>query len=170
MQEEKTQEVKQKKEKKNKENTELIQLKTDNAELTDKILRLNAEIQNINRRNQEQLQNMLKFEGEDLIKDLLNVVDNFERAINMDDDNLEDEVSKFLSGFKMIYTNLLGFLNKNSVTAIECLGTEFNSDYMEAVMTEKKEGTNPNVVIEVLQKGYMYKDKCIRYAMVRVSE
>ena len=89
-----------------KEDLEKKKLQDENNELKDKLLRISAEMQNMKRRNDEKIATLLKYEGEELIKSLLPVVDNFERAISMDDANLQDEVSKFLEGFKMIYGNL----------------------------------------------------------------
>ena len=155
---------------KKKDNEELNKLKEENAQLSDKVLRLSAEIQNIRRRYEEQISNMAKYEGEDLIKDLLVIIDNFERAINMDDTNLEDEVSKFLSGFKMIYANFDSIMTNQGVSEIECLNKEFDPNTMEAVLTDKIDGIEPGKVIDVLQKGYMYRGKIIRHAMVKVSE
>ena len=91
-------ELPKKKEKKNKKekasDAEILKLKEENATLNDKVLRINAELQNIKRRNSEEISRLMKYDGETFIKKLLPVIDNFERAINMDDDNLEDEVSK----------------------------------------------------------------------------
>ena len=122
------------------------------------------------RRSEEELQKAYKYDGEDVIKELLLIVDNFERAIKLDDDNLTDELSKFLEGFKMIYTNLINILNNKNVHEIVCLNEEFNPNSMNAVLTEKVEGMEPGKVVEVLQKGYIYNDKVIRPAMVKVSE
>ena len=155
---------------KKKENEELKKLKEENAQLNEKVLRLSAEIQNIRRRYDEQISNMAKYEGEELIKNLLVIIDNFERAINMDDTNLEDEVSKFLSGFKMIYANFDNIMTNQGVSEIECLHKDFDPNTMEAVLTDKVDGIEPGKVIDVLQKGYMYRGKIIRYAMVKVSE
>lgn len=138
--------------------------------LQDKILRLTAEIQNIKRHNEEEVAKLCKYDGENLIKNLLPVVDNFERAIKLDDNDLSDEVSKFLSGFKIIYTNLLSILESLEVKEIKCNGLEFDPSKMDAVMTEKDEKLPAGVVLEVLQKGYTYKDKVIRVAMVKVNE
>ena len=113
---------------------------------------------------------MLKYANEDLVSELLPVIDNFERAIKMDNDDLSDEVSKFLEGFKMIYGNLINILNKLDVKEIEASGIEFDPNYHQAVLTEKDESKPSGVVLEVLQKGYMYKDKVIRPAMVKVNE
>lgn len=155
---------------KKKEDSEKKKLQDENALLKDKYLRVNAEMQNMRRRMEEEKANLLKYEGEDLIKKLLPVVDNFERAINMDDTNLEDEVSKFLSGFKMIYGNLSDTLKNNEIIAMDVLNKPFDPNTMEAVLTEEVEGLEPNIVIDVLQKGYTYKGKVIRHAMVKVSK
>ena len=153
-----------------KKDDEKAKLLEQNKELADKVLRLNAEMQNMRRRMEEEKANLLKYEGEDLIKKLLPVVDNFERAISMDDANLQDEVSKFLSGFKMIYGNLNATLQSYDIHVIDALHQPFDHNTMEAVMTEEVEGVEPNMVIDVLQKGYTYKGKVIRYAMVKVSK
>lgn len=166
-------ELPKKKEKKNKKekasDAEILKLKEENATLNDKVLRINAELQNIKRRNSEEISRLMKYDGETFIKKLLPVIDNFERAINMDDDNLEDEVSKFLSGFKMIYSNLKNILDEMEIKEIECIGKPFDSMNMEAVLTDHDETKDENIVLDCLQKGYTYKDKVIRPAMVKVN-
>ena len=149
---------------------EINKLKEENNVLNDKLLRISAEMQNMMRRNEEKIQNLFKFEGEELIKKLLPTLDNFERAISMDDTNLLDEVSKFLSGFKMIYGNLSDVLKSYEVEVIDCLHKPFDPNTMEAVLVEEAPGIEPNMVIDVLQKGYTYKGKVIRHAMVKVSK
>ena len=151
-------------------NKEIENLKQTNALLNEKIVRLNADMVNMKRRNEEEIAKAYKYDGEELIKNLLPVVDNFERAIMLDDANLTDELSKFLSGFKMIYGNLLSILNDKGVTEIDCLNQEFDPNTMQAVLTEHVDGIEANKVIDVMQKGYIYKEKVIRPAMVKVSE
>lgn len=146
------------------------ELESKNKELSDQTLRSQAELINYRKRKDDELSRMLKYAGEDMIKELLQILDNFERAINMDDDNLEDEVSKFLSGFKMIYCKFVSILEKNGVKAIDGGNKPFDPTYHQAVMTEAREGVEPGMVLEVLQKGYLLKDKVIRPAMVKVSE
>ena len=146
------------------------ELKKKNTELNDKVLRISAEMQNMKRRYDEEIARIYKYDGEEVIKQLLNIVDNFERAILMDDEDLTDELSKFLSGFKMIYTNLVNILNAKGVKEIECQGLEFDPTKMQAVLTDKIDSIEPNYVIEVLQKGYTYNEKVIRPAMVKVNE
>lgn len=156
------------KKKNNKE--EITKLNNTITELNDKVLRLTAEMQNMSRRNEAEKQNIYKYDGEKLIKDLLPIIDNFERAISMDDDDLTDELSKFLSGFKMIYTSLLATLKAIGVEEIEAKGKVFDPNIMEAIMTSNIMEEEQGVVLEVMQKGYMYKDKVIRVAMVKVNE
>lgn len=151
---------------KTKSNKELETLKEENAKLTDKCLRVQAELANIIRRNGEERQNLLKYDGEAFIKGLLPIIDDFDRAIEMD----KTENEKFLEGFKLIYANLLKLLEKFEVKEIDCLGKEFDPYTMEAVLRESIITEEPNVVLTVLQKGYMYKDKVIRPAMVKVNE
>ena len=88
----------------------------------------------------------------------------------MDDNDLSDEVSKFLAGFKLIYTTMIGILNKFEVKEIQAEGIEFDPEYHHAVLTDHDESKPSGVVLEVLQKGYMYKDRVIRPAMVKVNE
>ena len=157
-----------KKDKKN--NKEIEKLREENLLLNDKLLRVSAEMQNMKRRYEEEISRIYKYEGESFIKKTLSVLDNFERAINMDDENPNDELSKFLNGFKLIYNDLKRNLEELEVTEINCLNEPFNPETMEAVMTEKIEGIDSGVVTAVMLKGYKYKDKVIRPAMVKVNE
>ena len=138
--------------------------------LQEALLRNQAELQNYKRRKEEESERVLKYKNEEIIKQLLPIVDNFERAISMDDNDLSDEVSKFLSGFKLIYSNMINILNQFDVKAINAEGIEFDPEYHSAVMTEHDEKLPAGVVLEVLQKGYQYKDRVIRPAMVMVNE
>ena len=156
--------------KKNNHKEKIEELENKIKELEDKNLRQSAEFANYKRRREEETSRMLKYSNEDIVKELLPIIDNFERAIGMDDENLEDEVSKFLSGFKMIYCNFNSILEHHGVTEIEALNKEFDPNIHQAVMTEARDGINPGIVIEVLQKGYRLKDKVIRPSMVKVSE
>lgn len=169
--EEIVQEIDKKSKKANKKILEEFEnLKNENAILNEKLLRVIADSQNMKRRSEEEISKLYKYDGETVIKELLPVVDNFERAISIDETNMSEELAKFLSGFKMIYANLINILDQKGVKEIKCLNEEFNPNLMDAMLTEKREGINPGIVIEVLQKGYMYNDKIIRPAMVKVSE
>ena len=136
-----------------------------------KSMRIQAEMLNFKKRKEDEVASFYKYCNEDLIEELLPVIDNFERAIQMDtSEDVSDEVKRFLEGFKMIYGNLVSILNKEEVKEIEASGIEFDPNYHQAVLTEHDETKPSGVVLEVLQKGYTYKDKVIRPAMVKVSE
>ena len=139
-------------------------------ELEDELLRSKAEFINYRKRLEDEQARLLKFCNEDLIKETLPILDNFERAIGMDDTNLDDEVSKFLSGFKMIYCNFVNVLKNYGVVEIDGNNKPFDPVYHEAIMTEKRDGVASGMVLDVLQKGYILKGKVIRPAMVKVSE
>lgn len=168
----KNEEIKEEQEEKQEEikNSEIELLGNRIKELEEKLVRNQAELINYKRRKDDEVSRMLKYSQEDIILEILPIIDNFERAIKLDDNNLEDELSKFLNGFKMIYTNLIEVLNKYEVKEIEALGKEFDPTYHQAVLTDKDESKASGTVLEVLQKGYMYKDKVIRVSMVKVNE
>ena len=151
-------------------NDEIKNLNDQISVLKETLLRNQADLQNYKRRKEEESERILKYKNEDLIKELLSVVDNFERAIKMDDNDLSDEVSKFLAGFKLIYSNTVGILNKYDVNEINAEGVEFDPSFHHAVLTDHDDNKPAGVVLEVLQKGYVYKDKVIRPAMVKVNE
>ncbi len=149
----------------------------DNKELEDKIknleealLRSQAELINYKRRKDEETNRIIKYAEEDILKGFLPILDNFERAIGMDDDDLEDEVSKFLEGFKLMYKQIKDLLEKFEVKEIDCLGKEFDPSLEQAVVVDHDETKESGVVTVVLQKGYMYKDRVLRTAMVKVNE
>ena len=156
--------------KENKFEKEIMELKNKNEELVNKLLYSQAEFANYKKRKELEVMNMLKYSNMDIVKEILPIVDNFERAIRLDDSNLDDSLSKFLEGFKMIYSHLVELLKKFEVSEIDCLNKEFDPNVAQALMTVKAEGVEPGVVVEVLQKGYMLKDKMVRPALVKVSE
>lgn len=151
-----------------KEEIEAMNNKINEAE--EKALRAQAELINYRKRKDEETDRKLKYANEDLILEILPVLDNFERAIKMDDDNLEDEVSQFLSGMKMIQKGLINALEKFGVKEIEALDKPFDANVHQAVMTESDPNKEKDIIIEVYQKGYMLKDKVIRPSMVKVNQ
>ena len=161
---------KNKKKEKNKYKEEIEKLKNDIKKKEEEVLVAKTDLIKYRKRKDEEVTRLLKFCNEDLIKQILPILDNFERAIKLDDDNLEDEVSKFLEGFKMIYCNMQRVMENFEVKVIDGANKPFDPIYHNAIMVEQREGVEPGMVLEVLQKGYIYKDKVIRPAMVKVSE
>ena len=139
-------------------------------ELNEAVLRSQAELLNYKKRKDEETARILKYAEKDILEGFLPILDNFERAISMDDNNFGDETSKFLEGFRMVYNQTRALLEKFEVKEIDCLGKEFDPSYAQAVVVEKDEEKESGVVLEVLQKGYMYKDRVLRIAMVKVNE
>ncbi len=162
--------IDKKKEKDHKDNgkKKIEELEKQISELTDKNMRVTAEMINTVRRKDEETSRLLKYCNESLILEILPIIDNFERALSVTSDN-EDTIN-YQKGILMIYNSLINVLNKYEVKEIEALGCEFDPSYHQAVMTEEKEGTKENIVLEVMQKGYTYKDKVIRPVMVKVSK
>lgn len=161
---------KKEKQEKHKYKGKIEELKDELKKKDQEVLIAKADLINYRKRKDEEVTRMLKFCNEDLIKQILPIMDNFERAIKLDDDNLEDEVSNFLEGFKMIYCNMQNVMGNFEVKAIDGANKPFDPVYHNAIMVEQREGVEPGMVLEVLQKGYIYKDKVIRPAMVKVSE
>ncbi len=139
-------------------------------QLEESLLRNQAELLNYRKRKDEETSRIVKYAEEEVLKSFLPILDNFERAINMDDDNLNDEVSKFLEGFKLMYKQIKELLKKFEVTEIDSLGKEFDPSYHQAVVMDKDDTKEHGIITEVLQKGYMYKDRVLRTAMVKVNE
>lgn len=167
-------EKKSKKDSKLKEENEKLldqikQLQSDNQALVDKVKLTQAELVNYRKRKDEETANMLKFANQDLITELINVVDNFERAIKLDDNDLTDELSKFLDGFKMMYANLMEILKKFGVEEINRVGEVFDPTQEQALMTDSIEEMDDDAVTEVLLKGYKLNGRVIRPASVKVN-
>lgn len=158
---------KEKKSKKvNKNDEEILKLNELLGQEKEKSMRIQAEMMNFKRRKEEEVKNMYKYANEDILKSMLSVIDNFERALNMK----SEENQEFLKGFEMIYTSIVNILNDNGVTEIKALDEAFDPAIHQAVFTEARDGVEAGIVIEVLQKGYMYKERVLRPSMVKVSE
>lgn len=176
MEENKNEEIKEEKKaeepkehkKEHKKDKKLEELQNEINTLKDKNMRIAAEMVNTLRRKDEETNRLLKYSNESLITELLPVIDNFERALNVD--VTSNDIESYQKGMTMIYNSLKNILEKFEVKEIEAIDKEFDPSFHQAVMQEEKEGTKENIVIEVLQKGYTYKDKVIRPAMVKVSK
>ena len=135
-------------------------LKERIAELEDKNLRMMAEVDNYRRRTNKEKLELMATAGERIFKEMLPLVDDFERAMAAIDDE----------GVKLIYQKFMGFLEKNDVHVIETDGVDFNTDEHEAVTTFAAGEEMKGKVIDCTQKGYKLGDKVIRFAKVVVGE
>ncbi len=153
-----------------KSNKKIEKMKKQLQEQEEKNLRIQAEMMNMSKRHKEELLKANLYDGENVILNILPIVDNFERAVNLDNHDLNDELSKFLSGFKMIYGNLTNYLKTIEVIEIKALNEIFDPNCMEAVSIDNVLELENDVVVDVFQKGYRYKDKVIRPAIVKVNK
>ena len=142
-------------------------LEAEVNELKNKYAMAYADTQNMQKRLQAEADMNKKYRIQSFANEILPVLDNLERAL-ASDENKKDE--GFYKGVKMIYDQLINALKKEGVEEIDCLNKEFDPNFEQAIMQEKKEGVDSNIVIEVLQKGYMLKDRVLRAAMVKTSE
>ncbi|MDR7870189.1 MAG: nucleotide exchange factor GrpE [Tissierellaceae bacterium] len=137
-----------------------------NEELTLKLTRMQADYANLKRRSEIERKGSVDFGIESLACELLPVIDNFERALEAE----EDKENSFYKGITMIYNQLIEILNKMSIEEIQALNNPFDPNCHNAIMVEESEGHEEDIVIGVLQKGYKFKDKVIRPSMVKVSK
>ncbi len=135
-------------------------------ELKDKNLRQMAEFENYRRRTEKEKQAMFETGAKSVIEKLLPVVDNFERGLGA---LKEEEKGAFSDGMQMIYKQLMDELEKLEVKPIEAVGKEFDPNLHNAVMHVDDEELGENVVVEELQKGYMYRETVVRHSMVKVA-
>lgn len=132
----------------------------------EKYTRLLAEFDNMRARNDKENKKMFDYGAMDALEKLLPVVDNFERAL---DNVSEEEKTGFEQGVEMIYKQLMEYMQSLGVEPMNAAGQEFNPDFHNAVIHVEDENYGENVIVEEMQKGYMYKDVVLRHAMVKVA-
>ena len=136
----------------------------------DRVLRVTAEFENYKKRMERETNDFRKFANESLIKDILPIVDNLERALEIPYGNNEKAVQGLREGVQMTLKGLLNSLEKFGVVPIDSLDKSFDPNFHQAVMQEESEGHPENTVSQELQKGYMMRDRLLRPAMVVVSK
>ena len=146
----------------------IAQLEAKLAETENRLLRLHADFDNYRRRVRLDMEAAEKYRAQNLVADLLPILDNFERALQV---QVEDEKAKsLLQGMEMVYRSLIEALKKEGVEAIESVGKPFDPHVHQAVMQADDQNYEPNTVVEEIQKGYKLKDRVIRPAMVKVNQ
>jgi molecular chaperone GrpE len=139
----------------------------ESEENRDRWLRSVAELENFKKRSLQERSKVLKYKEEDLLRELLPVVDNLERALsNSPKDDMENPLTQ---GVKMVLRMFAEALKKYGVTEIEALGASFDPQFHEAIAQEPSTNGPSNLVTRELEKGYMYKDRLLRPAKVIVS-
>ena len=135
-------------------------------EYLDKLQRTMAEYDNFRKRTIKEKTQMYDMGVREVFEKILPIVDNFERAF--ENTTVDDMDKSFQQGIVMIYNQLLGVMKEMQVEEIDALGKEFDPNLHHAVFHEDNDEYGKNEVIEVLQKGYMCKDKVLRFSMVKV--
>ncbi len=147
--------------------SEINLLKEEVNQWKDKFLRKMAEFDNYKKRlEQDQIQ-LIKYANEKLIKDLLPVIDDFERTLTFSKEELKK--NSILQGVEMVYNKLMKILSDYGLKKIDALNQPFDFNYHEALLQVPKEGVEPLTVVEEVEKGYLLNDKVIRHSKVIVS-
>lgn len=145
---------------------DIKKMEAERDELSDKYIRAQAEIVNMRRRNEKEQASLIKYDGQKLAKAILPALDNLERALVV-----ESASEQLLKGVKMVQTDLLKALKENHVAEIEAEGQAFDPNMHQAVQTVPADDDHPaDTVVQVLQKGYILKDRVLRPAMVIVAQ
>ncbi len=156
-----------KKEKKNKYKEQVVKLEAELANLKNEYLKVYAEMENTKKRLKEEAIKDRKYASQKVVGDLINPIDMLIQIVNMPTDS--PEVQNYQVGFQMIANQLVDILKSEGLSPIEALGKEFDPNVMHAVQTEESEDAE-NIVLKVMQQGYMFKDRVLRPAMVVVSK
>lgn len=156
-------------EKKESSSEEVIaSLQEEMARLKNDVARAYADTENMKKRLQKEADTAKKYRFQQAGLELLPILDNMGMALNVQSES--EELNNYVKGFEMIYQQLQRVLENEGVKEIEADGKPFDHNTMQALMQEKQEGVEAGIVLEVMQKGYMLKDRILRPALVKVSE
>ena len=136
----------------------------ENEDESERYMRLMAEFQNYKRRSDKERNDIYSYANEKIIGELLEVADNFERALSSAGGN-----DGFIKGMEMIFDQLKSVMAKAGTEEIEALGMDFDPNFHNAVMTEDSSDYESGKITAVFQKGYMLNGKVIRPSMVKVA-
>jgi molecular chaperone GrpE len=147
-------------------NDPLEELRREKDTLQDRLLRTAAEFDNYRKRVERERRDLADYMKADILAEILPIVDNFERALQAP----SSDTDSLRKGVELIHKQMLDFLRKRGVTAIEALGADFDPNFHQAVIHETSPLHREGEVIEELQRGYMLGDKLLRPAMVKVAK
>ncbi|MGH0037107.1 MAG: nucleotide exchange factor GrpE [Myxococcota bacterium] len=139
-------------------------------EARDRHLRLQAEFENFRKRGLKERQEAHQFGHQNLVKDLLATVDNLERAIGHGEGSPATDLQSVLQGVELVHRELMSVLEKHGVTPIDTESGRFDPAVHEAMAQMPDATVPPNSIVDVLQKGYMLRDRMLRPARVVVSK
>lgn len=152
----------------NAELTEVEKLKQENGELRDLLLRKVAEFENYKKRKDTEVTEFIKYSAEKIIKELIPVYNDLDRSLHSVNKGETKDLETLKQGLELVYQKFSNVLENEGLKEIDVLGKPFDVNTSDALMQVPKE-VEPNTVIEVVEKGYMLKDKVIKHAKVLVS-
>jgi len=144
---------------------DVVELKDENDRLREQYIRKLADFENLRKRTEKEKQDFYRYSLSEIMKELLPVLDNFERALAAETERGEE----FRKGVELIYKQLYEVLRKNGLTPIDDQGVAFDPQIHEAVMRDENSELPNHTVAELLQKGYFLHDRLLRPAMVKVA-
>ena len=148
--------------------SEVEKLKIENGELRDLLLRKVAEFENYKKRKDSEVSEFIKYSSEKIIKELIPVYNDLDRSLHSVNKGETKDLEKLKQGLELVYQKFSNVLENEGLKEIDVMGKPFDVDTMDALMQVPKE-VEPNTVVEVIEKGYMLKDKVIKHAKVLVS-
>ncbi|MFC1842161.1 nucleotide exchange factor GrpE [Candidatus Dependentiae bacterium] len=151
------------------QSAKLDSCKKELAETKENLIRVSADLQNFKRRVEKEKMQWISIAQSELIHDLLLIIDDFDRALKQEQKEISKEVQVFLDGFTMIHKSLYKFLEKNKVKEIAQVKT-FDPEFHEAISQIDSPEHKSGEIIEVVQKGFVFKDKVLRPAKVVVAK
>lgn len=146
---------------------EAAQWKAQAEENQSKMLRAMADMDNLRRRVRKEQEDLAKYASQKIVEELLPVLDNFERAMAADKESMT--VESLLTGVDMVYRQMVQVFEKEGLQAIQAAGQPFDPHVHQAVLQTQEPDVESGIVVEELQKGYMFKDRVVRPSMVKVN-
>ena len=146
-----------------------VEPKKEEIDYKEKFFYVAAEFENFRKRMEREKENLLKFGNERLLSDLLEVVDNFERTVDMLRNDEDPKIKNIVTGIDMVKKQFLDTTSKHGLTQVESIGKDFDPNFHEALAQEYQEGAKPNSVIKEFQKGYTLNGRLVRPSKVVVA-
>ena len=154
----------------NKLKQEIKSQKNDLEDQKDRYLRLKAEFDNYRRRKEKEVIDLLKYDGESVIKQFLSVLDDLDRLAIASEENGINNIEKIKEGINLILNKINKRFEELEVVSFTKPGDIVNPELHDALMMRTEDGKDENEILEVFEKGYRYKDKVIRHAKVVVNQ
>ena len=163
-----TKDKKESKKEKNKYKEKIAELEQELAKSKEDYLRVLADMQNTKKRLQEENVKDRKYASQKVVGELINPIDMLVKIVNMPAPS--PEIQNYLIGFQMIANQLVSVLEGEGLKEIKSTNCEFDPNTMQAMAIVETNDVEPNMVVETMQTGYMYKDRVLRPSLVKVSK